>query len=469
MAYEHIESFAERLQTIRKGINLTDGKIPPQATEIEEAVIGCLLLESNAIVKIANLIKPEVFYKDEHRIIYEAVEQLYNNGKPVDLLTVSVELRRVGKMEAVGGAFYLQELTNKVSGSANIEYWCLQLIELWMKRTAIRITQESNELAYSDSSDAFDVVNGLINSANDILDFTNETEIYSVKDSAREFYEALEQPGKSYIPSSFKLINDNLKGYAKSDLIIIGGRPGHGKTAFIINEINEISKTIPCLFFSLDMSNQFITHRFLSLDSGIEAWIIDKIKPNDERMGRINKAVASLESKKLWVYDKPADMNKIFNITRKMKLRYGVELVVLDYLQLIKFDKRKTMTQGITDIATALKNMAKELNIPVIALSQLSRDSVKGKTRKPKLDDLRESGGIEQSADKVILTFRPESHPELIEEYTQKGIFDEIEGFVWFITAKNRQGSLGENKMRFIKETMKFSDDIEQITFNAPY
>lgn len=439
------------------------GKIPPQAPELEEAVLGALLLEQNALAAVVDFLKPDVFYRNENKKIYSAILNLFAQQKPIDMLTVTEELKRTGDLEVVGGAYYITLLTRRVASAANIEYHARILVQKYIQRRLIEIASEITTEAFDETTDVFD----LLDRAEQKLFSVSENNLRRdhsdmptlVSDAIKHIENARKVTG-SYrgVPSGFSALDRVTAGWQNSDLIVVAARPGMGKTAFVLSMARIITVELkrPVAFFSLEMSSLQLVTRLIASETHIPA---DKLKKGDLDQNEwqiLHSRINNLISAPLYIDDTPA--LTIFELrakARRMKQQYGIQLIIIDYIQLMQGGGDKVnREQEISNISRSLKSLAKELDIPIIALSQLNR-SVENRTglKKPILSDLRESGAIEQDADLVIFIYRPEYYK-----------FDKLEdgtpaaGIAQLIIAKHRNGALAEINLRFNPQFAQFTD-----------
>lgn len=444
----------------------TMGKLPPQATDLEEAVLGALMLEKDALSSVIDILKPEVFYRDSHQKIFQAIRVLFEKTSPVDILTVTAQLRLQGELEMIGGAYYITELTNRVASAANIEYHSRIIIQKYLQRELIRISTDTINSAYEDTTDVLDLLDkaekGLFDIAQNNLrrdsrkmdDILQETlkEIESLKDK---------KDGLTGVASGFTELDRMTSGWQKSDLVIIAARPAMGKTAFVLTCARNAAVDFnrPVVVFSLEMSSVQLVNRLISGESQIEQEKIRKGRLEEWEWEQIHSKIGRLEQAPLIIDDTPA-LN-IFEFRakcRRLKSQHDIQLIIIDYLQLMhgKADgKGGNREQEIGSISRALKSVAKELNVPVIALSQLSRavESRPGGSKRPMLSDLRESGSIEQDADMVLFLYRPEYYGlEFDEDNNPTAGVGEV------IIAKHRNGETGRVRLKFVGKFVKFQD-----------
>jgi replicative DNA helicase len=422
------------------------GKVPPQAIDLEEAVLGALMLEKDALTNVIDILKPGTFYKDSHKEIYSSIVDLFNNSEPVDLLTVTNHLRKKGKLDLVGGAYYITELTSKVNSAAHIEYHARIIIEKAIKRELIRIASNVHHEAYEDTVDVFS-----------LLDKTEQS-LFEVSELEAK---KLQADGLTGIATGFTALDRVTSGWQKSDLVIIAARPGMGKTAFVVSAMRNAAVDFnkPVAIFSLEMSSIQLVNRLISAEAELESDKIKKGNLEDYEWEQLIHKTAKLSEAPIFIDDTPAlTILELRAKARKLVAQHGVELIIIDYLQLMSGDTSKSGSgnreQEIASISRSLKNIAKELNIPIIALSQLSRAvEVRGGDKRPQLSDLRESGSIEQDADMVLFLYRPEYYGINADEEGNS-----VQGVGEVIIAKHRNGSLDTARLKFIGKFTKFCD-----------
>lgn len=443
---------------------LVFGKIPPQAIPLEEAVLGAVMIEKDAFSVILDILKSNSFYLDGHQLIYSAMIRLFEKVQPIDLLTVTEELRKSGDLEKVGGAFYLVDLTNKVSSSANIEYHARIIAQKHILRELIKTSSQVIKEAYEETTDVFTLLDTAERNLFEITQNNLSKGFERLGAIATETLKKLETLPQSLshttgIPSGFIELDRLTAGWQPSDLIIIAARPGMGKTAFTMalarNAAMDFNK--PVAFFSLEMSNMQLVQRLISGEAEIEGSKLRSGKLDTSEWQVLNNTLSKLVEVPLFIDDTPGI--NIFELRakcRRLKSQFDIQMVMIDYLQLITggTDNRSgNREQEISGISRALKGLAKELNIPVIALSQLNRSVEKATSKRPSLSDLRESGAIEQDADIVSFIYRPEYY-KITED--ENGV--DTRGMAEIILAKHRNGALGTVKLKFIDHFAKFTD-----------
>lgn len=454
--------------------NYVFGKLQPQALELEEAVLGALMLERDVLPVVMDILRPESFYTPAHQAIYRAIIRLFERSHPVDLLTVTEELRKSGDIELVGGSYYLVELTNRVASAANAEYHARIIAQKHILREMIRLSHRTLEEAYKETTDVFSLLDetekGLFAITQNNLSRTFES-MSALSGRVLRELEVLAQKsdGLTGIPSGFTDVDRITSGWQPSDLIILAARPGMGKTACVLtmalNAARDFGK--PVAIFSLEMANTQLVQRLISMASEIPGTKMRNGRLEDYEWHQLQRAVESLSNVPIFIDDTPGI--NIFELRakcRRLKIQHDIQLVIIDYLQLMSGaseNMRNTnREQEIAGISRALKNMAKELNVPVIALSQLSRAvEVRGGVKRPQLSDLRESGAIEQDADIVAFLYRPDYYG-LVEDESGRP----VQGIVEFIIAKHRHGATDTVRLRFAREFSRF-ENIEDPVFSS--
>lgn len=442
------------------------GKIPPQAIEIEEAVLGALMLERDALTNVIEILKPHSFYKDANRLIFEAIVMLFNNSEPVDIKTVVHRLRKNGHLEIVGGAFYVSELTTKVNSAANIEYHARIISEQSIKRDLIHISSDLQTEAYEDTTDVFDLLDKAQQSLFDISESHIRKNFDKMSSLMHQTIQEIEErknqtDGLTGIASGFTALDRITAGWQRSDLVIIAARPAMGKTAFVVTALRNaaVQFNTPVAIFSLEMSSIQLVQRMVSAEAELESDKLRKGNLQPYEWQQLISKTGKLSEAPIFIDDTPAlSILELRAKCRRLVAQHGVSLVVIDYLQLMSGDTSKggggNREQEIASISRALKGIAKELNIPVIALSQLSRAvETRGGDKRPMLSDLRESGSIEQDADMVMFLYRPEYYG-----ITQDENGMPLQGVGEVIIAKNRHGKIENVQLKFVGKFTKFED-----------
>ncbi len=447
-------------------VNLSDGKIPPQAIDLEEAVLGAMLIDEKGVNEIIELLSPEVFYNRSHQLIYESIERLFRESEPIDLLTVSADLKKNKNFEPAGGDFYLISLSQKVSSSAHIEFHSRIILQKYIQRKLITISNEIIQKSYNESTDVMDLLDEAESKLYDVAQGNIKTSTESAQNlvirAKTRIEEIAKQEGLSGVSTGFEKLDALTSGWQPSDLVIVAARPGMGKTALALSMARNISvkQGIPVAFFSLEMSSVQLITRLISSETGLSSDKLRTGKLEPHEWKQLNIKVTDLESAPLFIDDSPS--LTIFELrakARRLASSHGIKLIIIDYLQLMNIgssNKAGNREQEISTISRNLKALAKELDIPVIALSQLSRAvETRGGTKRPILSDLRESGAIEQDADIVSFLYRPEYYG--ITEWDDD-MKTPSEGQGEFIVAKHRNGALDSIKLKFIPNLGKFED-----------
>lgn len=449
-------------------ISLEKGKIPPQALDLEIAVLGAMMIDKKGIDDVIDILHPEAFYDKKHQEIYAAIYTLFQNSEPTDLLTVSQQLRKDGKLELVGGDFYLINLTQKVASSAHIEYHARIILQKYIQRKLISISSDIIETAYDETVDVFDLLDlaegKLFEVTQGNLKKGSEDAGDLVKQALKKIQDISNQDGMSGLETGFTKLDALTSGWQPSDLIIIAARPGMGKTAFVISMAKNMAIDFghPVALFSLEMSSVQLITRMISSETGLTSEKLRKGNLEAHEWEQLNVKVKKLSDAPIYIDDTPS--LSIFDLrakARRLVSQHGVKIIVIDYLQLMTAGGSAgkgggNREQEISTISRNLKALAKELNVPVIALSQLSRAvETRGGSKRPLLSDLRESGAIEQDADIVSFIFRPEYYG--MTEWDDDD-HTPCEGQGEFIVAKHRNGGLDNIRLKFTGHLAKFSD-----------
>lgn len=461
--------FKGNIQRKRKPLNvpaeLSLGKIQPQAVDLEEAVLGALMLEKDALTQVMDILTPASFYKDTHQLIYRAILDLTNESEPVDILTVTQQLKKKGELEIVGGAYYIAQLTSKVASASHIEYHARIISEKYIQRELIRISTETIRDAFEEGSDAFDLLDTIEQSLFELANGTSKKNYESIQDLIVKAREEIAKASKNDtgltgVPSGFSRLDVLTGGWQRSTMNIIAARPGHGKTAFALsiarNAAVEYSR--PVAIFSLEMDALSLIMRLISAETEINSNDLSRGRLQPEQWRTLESKIKSLLAAPIYVDDTPGISISQFRAkARRLKKERNIQMIVVDYLQLMTVssdDSRMVREQVISTISRSLKQISKELEIPIMALAQVSRDMEKrGGSKRPMLSDLRESGAIEQDADMVMFLYRPEKLGlDVLEDGTPTA------GIAQVIVAKHRNGGLDDVNLRFIDHLAKFVD-----------
>ncbi|MBO5816990.1 MAG: replicative DNA helicase [Paludibacteraceae bacterium] len=452
------------------------GKLPPQALDLEESVLGALMIEKEAYGQIADLLHPESFYSDKHRYIFEAVRALSNSDNPVDVLSVAQQLRKMGLLDEVGGVVYLSELTRRVASAAHLRYHAQIVAQKATARDLITIACQIEEKGYDETQDVDELIQEAEGRIFEISQRAQKREVTSITPVITEAFNRMRTASQnegniSGIPSGFTELDKITSGWQRSDLVIIAARPAMGKTAFVLSMAKNIAVNfkIPVAIFSLEMSNVQLVNRLIMNVCEIEGNKIRNGRLTTAEWSKLDNRIQALKDAPIFVDDTPGlSITELRSKARKLvqDKTKGVQLIIIDYLQLMNangfnFGSRE---QEVSIISRNLKGLAKELDIPIIALSQLSRavekrdssnNSVDGK--KPLLSDLRESGAIEQDADMVCFIHRPEYY-KLYDDGNGK----DLRGLGQIIVAKHRNGATDEIWLRFIGKYTRFQNESDE-------
>ncbi len=447
-----------------KAMSLEHGKLPPQAVDLEEAVLGALMLERDAVTDVIEILKPESFYKEAHQRIFSGIQKLFEKGEPVDILTVTSQLKKSGELEIVGGPFYISQLTNRVASTANAEYHARIIVQKYIQRELIRISSVIIRDAYEDTTDVFQLLD------------KSESELFGVAEgSIRKNYDKMSslirqaldqieaakehQSNVTGVPSGFTDLDRITSGWQRSDLLILAARPGMGKTAFVLSMARNmaVEHNTPVGIFSLEMSSIQLVNRLIASEAELTQDKLRKGDLEDHEWEQLHAKIGRLSDAPLFIDDTPSLTVFEFRAKcRRLKQRHDIKIIIVDYLQLMTTggDNKGNREQEISTISRTLKSIAKELDVPIIALSQLSRNvEQRGSAKRPQLSDLRESGAIEQDADMVMFIYRPEYYGlDTLEDGRPTN------GLAELIIAKHRNGALDTVFLKFIAHFAKFTD-----------
>ena len=441
------------------------GRIPPQAVEIEEAVLGAMLIEHEAATIALQLLKPDDFYKPANRHVFETLFDLYERDNPLDLITVENELRDNNLLDSVGGPGYLADLTRSVSSAASVDFHAQIISEKAIKRNLILNCNEIIKAAYDTTTDAYDVLDGAEQKIFDIANTKSRAQATKIGDVLKDTLAYLEDlrgkpAGVTGVPAGLD-VDNYTSGWQRGDLIIIAARPSMGKTAFTLTcarnaalHPDENMQTNVALF-SLEMSSQQLVQRFLTMEARIDAQAARTGRLKDEDFKRLIDAASRLFTANIFIDDTPSlSVMELRTKCRRLKSEHDIGLIIVDYLQLMTATSKDigNREQEIATISRGLKALAKELDVPVIALAQLSRAvEQRGGDKRPQLSDLRESGSIEQDADVVCFLYRPEYYG-----ITTTAEGESTNGLAELIIGKQRNGPVGSTRMYFVKEYARF-------------
>lgn len=443
---------------------LEHGKLPPQAVDLEEAVLGALMLEKDAVNAAIDILQPNSFYKETHQKIYAVIQHLFGKSDPVDILTVTNELKQRGELDLVGGPYYITQLTNRVASAANIEYHARIIAQKYIQRELIRISSEIITDAYDETTDVFSLLDKAESSLFSVAEGNIRKNYESMSDLIRESIKQIEdaknqESGVIGVASGFTALDRVTSGWQPSDLVIIAARPAMGKTSYVLSLARNaaVDFGIPVAFFSLEMSSVQLVTRLVSAESEISSEKLRSGELRDDEIQQIQTKIAGLAEAPLFI-DDTAGLS-VFELrakARRLKAQHDIKLLIIDYLQLMSGSGEHggNREQEISMISRSLKSIAKELNIPVLALSQLSRAvETRGGDKRPQLSDLRESGSIEQDADMVQFLHRAQYYG-----ITEDEDGNSTEGVATVIIAKHRNGSVEDVRLKFINHLAKFQD-----------
>lgn len=448
-------------------------RMPPQSTDIEEAVLGAIMLEKDSYISVSDILKPESFYKTSHQTIFTAIQELSKKLEPIDILTVSEELKRKGKLQEVGDYVYLVHLTNKIASAAHIEIHARIVAQKFIQRELIRVSSEIQSKSYDDSIDVVELLDFSEAELFKVAEGHIKKEVSNIRDLIQKAVKQIEdaakkEDGLSGVPSGFTEIDRVTSGWQKSDLIVIAARPSMGKTAFVLSMTRNmaVDHKRPIALFSLEMSSVQLTTRLIVSETELPAERIRTGKLNKDEWVNLEQKIKPLIDAPIYIDDTPSI--SIFELRakcRRLKAQYDIQMVIIDYLQLMTAgsDNKGNREQEVSLISRSLKAIAKELDVPVIALSQLNRSvESRSTSKRPQLSDLRESGAIEQDADIVLFIHRPEKY----------GITEDTDGnstigLAEIIIAKHRNGAVGDVNLRFRAEFARFEDFQDLASFGG--
>ncbi len=455
-------------------------RVQPQAIELEETVLGAIMLDKDAISVVLDILKPESFYKPAHQKIYQAMVQLFQTSQPIDTLTVREILHKTKQLDEIGGLAYILELANKVASSANLEYHARIVAQKFVQRELIRISTLIIQDSYEDMKDVFDLLDTAEQGLYDITDKYLRRGYESVGSLVRLAKQRLEtmshhESGISGVASGFPELDSITSGWQKSNLIIVAARPGMGKTSFTLAMARNAAMDyqVPVALFSLEMNNLELVNRLLSMEAEIEGGKMRNGRLDEEDWTKLNHSLGKLSEAPIYIDDTPSlNVFELRAKCRRLHQQYKIGMVIIDYLQLMTAggaDKKGSREQEISTISRALKSLAKEINIPVIALSQLNRaaETQTKENKRPQLSNLRESGAIEQDADMVLFIYRPDY-------YDLENNYEMPKGYTELIIAKHRNGATGTVGMKFMERYAKFVpleqnfDPFSNLTAAAP-
>ncbi len=452
-------------------VGLESGRKPPQAIDIEEAVLGALLLEPQSVADVLDILVPECFYKEANRKIFQAISALALRHDSIDILTVAEELKKTDDLEVVGGPYYLTQLSMKIGAAAHLDYHSKILVQKYIQRELISVSYDVQKDAYDDTMSVDDLLDSAQQKIFNIAERNMKRETQSVQDVINEAIEDLQsvqlrEDGLSGVPSGYTGIDNVTLGWQPSDMIILAARPSVGKTAFVLTMARNmaVDHNIPVAFFSLEMASKQLVKRLMISETGLPA---DKIKGGRKleqyEWEQLNDRLSALSKAPLYIDDTAGlSIYEFRSKARRLVASAGVKMIIIDYLQLMTGppELKGMREQEVSAISRSLKAIAKELDVPILALSQLSRAvETRGGAKRPQLSDLRESGAIEQDADIVMFIHRPDYY-EMADDPAQQGLTD-------IIIAKHRNGAVCDVPMKFRNSEVRFVD-INDPALNIP-
>jgi replicative DNA helicase len=435
-----------------------DSNIPPQNLDAESSLLGAILIDSDAIVKIADIISADDFYDQKNGYIYDAIKQLYEKHSPIDVLTVTDQLRSSGNLDLIGGAANLTELTNYVPTAAHVEQYANLVSQKALRRRLIKASQEITSLGFDEAKSLQELIENAESKLFEVSQKHVKQDIVSLETILSESFDRLDELHKDKgkirgVPTGFKDLDGILAGLQRSDLFILAARPSMGKTALALNLAHNVATKAgePVLLFSLEMSKEQLVDRMLAMESGVDAWALRTGNLSDQDFERIGQAMGTLSEAQIYIDDTPGiTVSDLRTKARREMHQHPLGLIIVDYLQLMsggsKFSSDGNRVQEISEISRGLKGIARELNVPLIALSQLSRSVESRSPQIPQLSDLRESGSIEQDADVVAFIYREDYYNKESERQNITDIF----------IKKHRNGPTGAVELYFDKEKQRF-------------
>ncbi len=450
------------------------GKVQPQAIDVEEAVLGALMLEKDAYSVISDLLKPETFYEHKNQLIFEAIQQLALNQEPIDMLTVTNKLQMNGVLDEVGGPFYIATLTGKVGSAAHVEYHARIIAQKALARNLINFAGGIESKAFDETTDIDELMQAAEGELFQLSQHNIKKDVVQIDPVIQDALKKIEQAanrsdGLSGLPSGFHELDKMTSGWQNTDLVIIAARPAMGKTAFVLSMVKNmaVDYNIPVGMFSLEMSNLQLVNRLLQNVCEISGEKVKSGKLTREEWTQLTTRITRLQGAPIFVDDTPGlSVFELRTKARRLVREHGVKMIMIDYLQLMtaagmQFGSRE---QEVSTISRSLKGLAKELDIPIIALSQLNRgvETRQGEGKRPQLADLRESGAIEQDADMVCFIHRPEYY-KIYED--EKG--NDLRGLAEIIIAKHRSGSVGDVRLKFRGEFVRFQNMDEDTSLSS--
>ncbi|MGC9343008.1 MAG: replicative DNA helicase [Bacteroidales bacterium] len=445
-------------------LNMEYGRMPPQAVDLEETVLGAIMIERDAVIAVLDILKPESFYKESHQKIYRAIVDISMAEKPIDILTVTEELKKKGELEEVGGAAYITQLTGRVASAAHLEFHARIVAQKYIQRELIRVSSDIQGKAFDESIDVDELLDFSEQQLFEIAEGNIKKETSKINSLIKEAIHQIEEASKredslSGVPSGFTRLDRMTSGWQPSDLVIVAARPSMGKTAFVLSMARNmaVEHKRPVAVFSLEMASIQLVNRLIVAETELPSDRIRNGRLERWEWEQLDYKIKNLVEAPIYIDDTPAI--SVFELRakcRRLKNLYDVEVIVIDYLQLMTGppETKGNREQEVSSISRSLKGIAKELNVPIIALSQLNRSvETRSGSKRPQLSDLRESGAIEQDADLVLFIHRPEKYGMDVDEEGNS-----VRGLAEILVAKHRNGAVGDIHLKFREEFAKFSD-----------
>jgi replicative DNA helicase len=433
-------------------------KLPPQNIEAEESVLGALMIDKNAIINVADILAPEDFYKPAHEKIYDAILELYKKTQPIDIFTVTNKLKESGILKDLGGSAYLTKLIESVPTAAHVGHYAQIVKEKKILRDLINASGDISEKAFSSGEDLGEMLDDVEKRIFSISQKSIPQKFTNISEELKSAAERIERLGSKDgglrgVPTGFQELDNILSGFQQSDLVILGARPSLGKTSLALDIVRHVAVNAkkPVGIFSLEMSKEQVVDRLISAQAGVPLWGLRTGRLEEEEKGTLSDALDVLSQTPIFIDDTPSpNILQMRSMARRLQAEFGLSLLIVDYLQLIQpRTGSDNVVQQITEISRGLKGLARELNVPVLALSQLSRAVDQRENKRPRLSDLRESGSIEQDADVVMFIYR--------KDHEKSNPSPEDIGHAEIIIAKHRNGPTGTINLRFDQERASFT------------
>jgi replicative DNA helicase len=432
---------------------LSQSRVPPNNTDAEKSLLGAILIDKDSLLTVASKVKPDFFYDEINALVYKSIIQLFDERESIDIVTLTAKLKKNGDYKKVGGKEYLTELANYVPTSAHVENYAKIIEENYIKRELIHFSGELTEIAFSEKTDSAELLEQAEKKIFKISQGQTRTGFIALRDALAESFDRLDELSKNAdglrgVSTGFVDIDNKLAGLQKSNLIILAARPGTGKTALVLNIAQKaaINSRSAVGIFSLEMSKEELVDRLLVSQSEIDAWKLKTGKLSEDDSEKLTNAMGELAEAPIFIDDTPGmSIMEMRTKSRRLQMEQNVKLIIVDYLQLMHGTNTESRVQEVSEISQSLKNLARELKIPILAVSQLSRAVESRSTKVPQLADLRESGAIEQDADVVMFLYRQDDVVDKFNQYVVK-----------LLIAKHRNGPTGQIDLLFRGDKIKF-------------